>query len=221
MRRLEAVIFDLDGVLTETSRQHFLAWKQLAEGLSFMLPDEMNERLKGISRMESLEIILEAAGMTDRFTESEKVELTNFKNNIYKSMIKKFTKENLSEGALDLLVSLRENNIKIALASVSKNAPFLLNAMGIEGFFDAVADPNEIKRGKPAPDIFLAAAELLKVPPHNCIGIEDAFAGIEAIKAAGMIPVGIGRKEELSNCELVVSGLRDVNLKLLMKFIEN
>lgn len=217
MRRLEAVIFDLDGVLTETSRQHFLAWKQLAEGLSFMLPDEMNERLKGISRMESLEIILEAADMTERFTESEKVELTNFKNNIYKSRIKKFTKENLSEGALDLLVSLREKNIKIALASVSKNAPYLLNAMGIEGFFDAVADPNEIKRGKPAPDIFLAAAELLKVPPHNCIAIEDAFAGIEAIKAAGMIPIGIGRKEELSNCELVVSGLRDVNLQLLQK----
>jgi beta-phosphoglucomutase len=158
MKMIEAVIFDMDGVLTETSKQHYLAWKQLAEDLGFEITDEINEDLKGISRLESLDIVLRAGNMLDKFTDYEKNQLADRKNLIYQSLIKEFTKENLSVGAIELLIALRNNNVKIGLASVSKNAQFLLEAMEIREYFDVVVDPSEVKNGKPAPDIFLMAA---------------------------------------------------------------
>lgn len=220
MSKLEAVIFDLDGVLTETSHQHFLAWRQLAHELGFELCDAVNERLKGISRMESLDIVLREGGMQERFSEMEKTELAERKNQNYKAMIQQFTPANLSPGALELLKSLKENNIKVGLASVSHNAMFLLSAMGIHEYFDAIADPQKIKHGKPAPDIFLAAAELLEATPVNCVGIEDAYAGIEAIKSARMAPLGIGSKEQLYNCEKVVESLAEVDIEFLKRLLE-
>jgi beta-phosphoglucomutase len=153
--------------------------------------------------------------MVDKFTADEKVKMATEKNSIYQSLIKEFTKENLSEGALDLLKALKADNIMIGLASVSKNAPFLLEAMEINEYFDVVVNPNEIKNGKPAPDIFLMAAQKLNVKPENCVGIEDAYAGVESIKSAGMTPVGIGTKEVLSNCDTVLSSLTEVNIEFL------
>ncbi len=219
MRTLEAVIFDMDGVLTETSHQHFLAWKMLAQKLGYDLPNAVNDQVKGISRLESLEIVLKAGNMSDKFSDSEKVQMADDKNAIYQSLIKEFTKENVSEGALELLKSLKENNIKIGLASVSKNAPFLLEAMEISEYFDVVVDPREIKHGKPAPDIFLMAAKKLGAAPENCIGVEDAYAGVESIKSAKMTPVGIGTKEVLSNCETVLSNLNEVNIEFLRRLL--
>lgn len=219
MNSLEAVIFDMDGVLTESSRQHFMAWKLLSKELGFDISDEVNDQVKGISRMESLNIVLKAGGMADQFTEAEKATLANKKNLIYQSLIKTFTKENLSDGALELLNSLRNNNIKIALASVSKNAEFLLKAMEIHVFFDAVVDPSEVQHSKPAPDVFLLAASKLGVEPKNCVGIEDAFAGVEAIKSAGMKPVGIGSKEVLYNCERVFANLTEINIDILKEVL--
>jgi beta-phosphoglucomutase len=219
MNTLEAVIFDMDGVLTETSRQHYLAWKQLANELGFEITEDINEQIKGISRLESLDIVLKAGGMADKFSESEKYDLASKKNLIYQSLIKEFTKENLSEGALELLISLKNNNIKIALASVSKNAQFLLQAMDIRDYFNAIADPSEVKQGKPAPDIFLMAAKKLGVKPENCVGIEDAFAGVESIKSAGMHPIGIGRKVVLFNCDRVFKSLTEVNVDILREAI--
>jgi beta-phosphoglucomutase len=219
MNTLEAVIFDMDGVLTETSRQHYLAWKQLANELGFEITEDINEQIKGISRLESLDIVLKAGSMADKFSESEKYDLASKKNLIYQSLIKEFTKENLSEGALELLISLKNNNIKIALASVSKNAQFLLQAMDIRDYFDAIADPSEVKQGKPAPDIFLMAAKKLGVKPENCVGIEDAFAGVESIKSAGMHPIGIGRKVVLFNCDRVFKSLTEVNVDILREAI--
>lgn len=215
MNLLEAVIFDLDGVLTETSRQHYLAWKQLAKDLNFEITDKINEQVKGISRLESLNIILSASNMADKFTETEKLQLADIKNLIYQSLIKEFTKKNLSDGALLLLKTLRDNKIKIALASASKNARFLLEAMDIKEYFDVVVDPSRVIHGKPAPDIFLMAAQKLGVEPKNCIGIEDAFAGIEAIKRAGMKPIGIGNKKDLYNCDTVFDNLTEVNMDIL------
>ncbi len=220
MNRLQAVIFDLDGVLTETSRQHFQAWQELANILGFCLPEQVNERLKGISRMESLETVLRAGGLASQFSELEKQQLAEQKNIIYQSLIGKFTRENLAEGALTLLTSLKENKIKIGLASVSKNALFLLEALKIRDYFDAVADPGQIQRGKPAPDIFLLAASQLDAVPRYCIGVEDAYAGIEAIKSAGMRPLGIGSRQELSNCEIVVQSLSEVSLELMKTLLE-
>jgi beta-phosphoglucomutase len=219
MNTLEAVIFDMDGVLTETSRQHYLAWKQLANELGFEITEDINEQIKGISRLESLDIVLKAGSMADKFSESEKYDLASKKNLIYQSLIKEFTKENLSEGALELLISLKNNNIKIALASVSKNAQFLLQAMDIRDYFNAIADPSEVKQGKPAPDIFLMAAKKLGVKPENCVGIEDAFAGVESIKSAGMHPIGIGRKVVLFNCDRVFKSLTEVNVDILREAI--
>jgi beta-phosphoglucomutase len=215
MSSLKAVIFDMDGVLTETSRQHFIAWKLLAKDLGYELKDEVNEQLKGISRLESLDIVLSAGSLAEQFSEAEKLALAEKKNLIYQDLIKTFTKENLAKGALELLQSLRENNIKIGLASVSKNAAFLLEAMEIQGFFDAIADPGEVRNGKPAPDIFLLAAKKLGIEPQGCVGIEDAFAGIQSIHSAGMKSIGIGTKEELYNCEVVVPNLEAVNIVLL------
>lgn len=217
MKPLEAVIFDMDGVLTETSSQHFKAWQQLALELGFQLGEEINGKLKGISRLESLEIVLIAGSMLNEFKEAEKLALADRKNAIYQSLIKEYTKDNLAEGALKLLTSIRENNIKIALASVSRNAEFLLKAMGIKGYFDAVADPEKVKHGKPAPDIYLLAAEMLGIKPDSCIGIEDARAGIESIKNAGMQPIGIGRHEDLPNCDIVVPNLKEIDINFLRK----
>lgn len=215
MSKLQAVIFDLDGVLTETSRQHFQAWQELARCLGFYLPEQVNERLKGVSRLESLEIVLKAGGLNGQFSELEKKQLAAQKNALYQSLIAKFTRENLSEGAAELLASLKEKGMKLGLASISKNALFLLEALKIRSCFDAVADPEQVLQGKPAPDIFLLAAHQLNVTPQQCIGIEDAYAGIEAIKRAGMKPLGIGNPEELSNCENVFQSLRQVHQALL------
>lgn len=215
MKLLEAVIFDMDGVLTETSKQHYLAWKHLAKDLNFEITEKINEQVKGISRLESLDIVLSAGNMVDKYTATEKLQLADKKNLIYQSLIKEFTKDNLADGALLILKVLRENGIKIALASVSKNAEFLLEAMEIKDYFDVVVDPSEVVQGKPAPDIFIMAAQKLGVEPKNCIGIEDAFAGVEAIKRAGMKPIGIGNKEVLHNCDVVFDNLTKVDMSVL------
>lgn len=215
MKLLEAVIFDMDGVLTETSKQHYLAWKHLTKDLNFEITEKINEQVKGISRLESLDIVLSAGNMVDKYTATEKLQLADKKNLIYQSLIKEFTKDNLADGALLILKVLRENGIKIALASVSKNAEFLLEAMEIKDYFDVVVDPSEVVQGKPAPDIFIMAAQKLGVEPKNCIGIEDAFAGVEAIKRAGMKPIGIGNKEVLHNCDVVFDNLTKVDMSVL------
>lgn len=203
----KAVVFDMDGVLTETSKAHYQAWVDLATELGFEVPETLEDEVRGISRMDSLEIVLGYGGLTDAYTEEEKEALATKKNEIYLSYISDYSPLNLAPGAFDLLMMLKTKKIKIALASASKNAPMLLKAMGIESFFDVVVDPSTIENGKPAPDIFLKAAELLRLSPKLCIGVEDAYAGIESITLAGMTPLGIGSKNVLSNCEMVFSGL--------------
>lgn len=200
----------MDGVLTETSRQHFLAWRRLAKELGCELPDSVMDDVRGISRRASLEIVLETCGIASHFDDAEKITLANQKNAYYLESIVSFTEADLSVGALELLRELKRRGFLIGLASASKNAPQLLKAMAIEHFFDAVVDPNSINEGKPAPEIFIKAAELLNVSPVNCIGIEDAYAGIESIKAAGMIAYGIGKKENLTNCDHVFDNLIDL-----------
>lgn len=207
---IKAVIFDMDGVLTETSHQHFLAWNRLAEELGYILPLEVKDAVRGISRLASLDIVLKAVNADKRFTESEKLVLAEIKNIYYIESIKRFTAEDLSEGARELLELLKENGLKIALASASKNSKFLLRAMEIKQYFDIVVDPAVIQKGKPAPDIFLKAAELLNIAPEDCIGIEDAYAGIESIQRAGMTALGVGDAAVLSNCSIVFDNLQGV-----------
>jgi beta-phosphoglucomutase len=206
----KAVIFDMDGVLTETSEQHFLAWNRLANDLGYNLPRGVKDKVRGVSRMESLEIVLNEGKVSDRFSKEEKLEMAERKNRYYVESIKQFTPKNLSEGARELLELLKRNNIKVSMASVSKNSEFLLHAMEINQYFNAIADPASIKRGKPAPDIFLKAAELLGTNPSECIGVEDAYAGIESINAAGMEAIGVGDPKLLTNCSNVFKDLKGV-----------
>ena len=192
----KAVLFDLDGVITDTAEYHYLAWKALAEELGIEgVNRSFNEQLKGVSRDDSLQKILDLGQLT--VSSEEFAELADRKNRNYVDMIQKVSPKDIYPGILELLKALREKEIKIALASASKNGPFLLKQMDIEAYFDAVADPAKVAASKPAPDIFLAAAEQVGVPISACIGIEDAQAGIQAIQAAGALPVGVGKAEDL------------------------
>jgi len=212
MKMINGIVFDMDGVLTETSEQHFEAWQKLANRLGFEIGEEIKDKVRGISRLDSLDIILKAGGISNNYTDEKKIALATEKNEIYLSLIGAFTPANLNQDAEVLLEMLKKKGYKIALASASKNAPFLLKAMCIEKYFDAVVDPSKIEKGKPAPDIFIKAAEMLHLSPQLCIGVEDAFAGIESIKSAGMKPIGNGSRTILTNCEYVYSDLHEAKI---------
>ncbi|NQX46335.1 beta-phosphoglucomutase [Paenibacillus tritici] len=202
-RRLEAVIFDLDGVITDSAEFHYLAWQALADELGLPFSREKNERLKGVSRMESLEIVLEGSELA-RLPEAEKLRLAGKKNDHYRQMIGRITPADLLPGIPELLDSLRERGISVGLASASLNAPQILERLGAAHWFQAVADPAKLRKGKPDPEIFLQAAELLGVTPGHCIGVEDAAAGLAAIRAAGMKAVGIGGVHQPGAADLVL-----------------
>lgn len=207
IKKYKGFVFDLDGVLTETSNAHFEAWRELATEMGFELPGHVIDEVRGISRLESLDIVLSYDHKSKEYSYDEKVALATRKNNLYLDKIKAYSQADLSEGTIELLELLKSNHIRIALASASNNAPFLLDAMKIKHYFDAVVDPKSILNGKPAPDIFLKACEMLDLEPRECVGIEDAEAGIESIKSAGLYPIGIGK---LSNCEEVYPDLKSL-----------
>ena len=218
----KAVLFDLDGVITDTAEYHFQAWKALAEELGIDGVDRtFNEQLKGVSREDSLRKILELGGKFEAYDDETFAQLAQRKNDNYVQMIQKVGPDDIYPGILDLLKDLRAKNIKIALASASKKGPFLLEAMGLSSYFDAIADPAKVAASKPAPDIFLAAAAGVGVPITSCIGIEDAQAGITAIKAAGALPIGVGAAEDLGTDIALVSSTNSLSLELLTKVWEN
>ena len=192
-----AVLFDLDGVITDTAEYHYRAWKKLAAELGISIDRKFNEQLKGVSRDDSLKRILAHGGKT--VGEAEFAELTRRKNDNYVEMIQAVKPEDVYPGILPLLEALKANGKKIALASASKNGPFLLERMGLPHFFDSIADPAAVAHSKPAPDIFLAAAKGVSADIRRCIGIEDAAAGVAAIKAAGALPIGVGKAEDLGS----------------------
>ena len=218
----KAVLFDLDGVITDTAEYHFQAWKALAEELGIDgVNRTFNEQLKGVSREDSLRKILELGGKFEAYDDETFAQLAQRKNDNYVQMIQKVGPDDIYPGILDLLKDLRAKNIKIALASASKNGPFLLEAMGLSSYFDVIADPAKVAASKPAPDIFLAAAAGVGVPITSCIGIEDAQAGITAIKAAGALPIGVGAAEDLGTDIALVSNTNSLSLELLTKVWEN
>ncbi len=202
--KAKACLFDLDGVLVDTARFHYLAWKDLAQRLGFHFTGEDNERLKGVSRMDSLEILLEIGGI--RLSQDDKLKYATQKNNLYLTYIETMTPEDILPGALEFMKAVRREGIKTALGSVSKNAGLILEKTGLLPLFDAVVDGNLISRAKPDPEVFLKGAGLLGVPAHSCIVFEDAVAGVEAAHRAGMKCVGIGSPEILKDADLVVPG---------------
>ncbi len=208
--RFKAVIFDLDGVITDTAHYHFLAWKRLADSQDVAFDAAFNEHLKGIDRMGSLDLIL--ASSPRQYTEAEKLALADQKNLHYQQLIETMSANNLLPGALETLMKVRSAGLKVGLASVSKNAFTVLERLGITGDFDYVVDAARIANGKPDPEIFLKAAAELGVLPVDCLGVEDAVAGVAAIKSAGMFALGIGRPEVLTQADLVIAGLDQFDL---------
>ena len=188
----QAIVFDLDGVITDTAHLHFLAWRQVAAGLGIAIDEEFNDSLKGISRGESLLRILQHGGKENVFTLTEREQIAARKNALYIESLQSLTPEAVLPGIQELLVTLRSERIKTGLASVSLNAPAILQALKMTSLFDFCANAARIRRSKPDPEIFLAACNGLNVHPQACIGIEDAQAGIDAINACGMRSVGIG-----------------------------
>ncbi|MGX4599357.1 beta-phosphoglucomutase [Faecalimicrobium sp. JNUCC 81] len=201
---IEAFIFDLDGVITDTAHFHYLAWKELGDRLGIDIDKKFNESLKGISRMESLERILIHGKKENYFDKEEKLIMADDKNNYYVSLIENINPKDVLPGIVELLESIKLNNIKIGLASASKNAIKVLNNLKLIDYFDFISDASKCENSKPAPDIFLMAAKGLSVNPKNCIGIEDASAGIESINKAGMYSVGVGNFEILKKAKYIV-----------------
>jgi beta-phosphoglucomutase len=212
--RTAACIFDLDGVIVDTARYHFLAWKRLADQLGIHFSEDDNERLKGVSRIASLEIILELGNI--KTDETTKLEYTTLKNKWYTDLISKMTPDEILPGSLDFIKELREAKIKVAIGSASKNTPLILKRVGILDLFDAVADGNNVSKAKPDPDVFLKAAEMVNVKPGNCAVFEDAVAGIQAALNAGMMCIGVGSPKILTKAHFVVSGLKEMNLGMLL-----
>lgn len=206
-------VFDLDGVLVDTAKYHYLAWKELADRLGFDFTAEQNERLKGVSRMDSLNILLEVGKMPNCFTNDEKEQMAAKKNARYVEYISNMDSSELLPGALGLLKKLKNGGIKIALGSASKNSPLILNNVGITPFFDVIIDGNCVKNAKPDPEVFTLGADRLHVPYSDCAVFEDSEAGLQAAKRAGMFAVGIGNKQNLCSADVVYSNLKEVEIE--------
>jgi beta-phosphoglucomutase len=205
---IEAFLFDLDGVLVDTAVFHFKAWKRLANELGFDIDHAFNETLKGISRVDSLEAILRKGNIT--LSPSEKERLASEKNNWYLEYVHKMTENDLLPGIKAFITAAKTANIKIGLGSASKNAPLILEKTGIISLFDTIVDGNHVKKSKPDPEVFLLGAQNLKVRPQHCVVFEDAYAGLEAAKAANMKSIGIGKEKDLPNADFVFTNLENL-----------
>lgn len=181
---IKAVLFDLDGVIVSTDRCHYRAWKRMADEEGIFFDEKINDRLRGVSRMASLEIVLKRASRS--YTDDEKAALAARKNDYYRDLIRELTPSDILPGAMENLNELKENGILVAVGSSSKNTPLILRRIGLDAFFDAVSDGNNISHSKPDPEVFLKAAEMLGTDPADCLVVEDADAGIEAGRRGGM-----------------------------------
>jgi beta-phosphoglucomutase len=190
MRTIKAVIFDLDGVIVSTDEYHFQAWKRLADTLGIPFDRESNDRLRGVSRMESLAVMLEKSDK--RYSLDEKREMAERKNTYYREMLKGLSPADILPGVMDMIKALQDRQVKIAIGSSSKNARGILRAVGLEHEFDVIADGNHISRSKPDPEVFTIAATRLGISPEECLVVEDAEAGVEAGLAAGMRVLAVG-----------------------------
>ncbi len=213
MEKIKACLFDLDGVVVDTAKYHFLAWKRLADELGFKFTLEHNERLKGVSRMTSLDILLEIGNK--KITEEEKIEFAEKKNIWYREYILEMEPDEILPGAIDFFDVLKKAGYKIALGSASKNAVTILEKTNILHWFDAIIDGTKTQKAKPDPEVFLLGAKAVGVKPKQCVVFEDAEAGIEAAIAAGMRCIGIGDEKILHKANFVIPGLHEMNLEKL------
>jgi len=212
-------IFDLDGVIVDTAKYHFLAWKKLAESLGTSFSEEQNEQLKGVSRVRSLEKILEWGNV--QLSETEFHELMDQKNTNYLTYIESMTQAEILPDVQRLLSYLKLNGQPIALGSASKNARTILKKVSLFEQFDAIVDGNDVSKAKPDPEVFLVAAKRLSRKPENCVVFEDAVAGVQAANSAGMISIGIGRPEVLHEATHVFSNFTEISSEFLNNLLHH
>jgi len=210
-------IFDLDGVIVDTAKYHFLAWKNLANELGFDFTEKQNELLKGVSRVKSLEILLDIGKIS--LTEDKKSALMIEKNKEYLAEVHTMTADEILPGILNVLDFLDKQNIKYALGSASKNAPLILKNVGLFDRFSAIVDGNDVTEAKPNPEVFLIAAKKIDKAPKNCIVFEDAIAGVQAANKAGMLSIGIGDKNVLKEANYVFAGTNEISTNFIKKLI--
>jgi beta-phosphoglucomutase len=214
--KIKACLFDLDGVIVDTAKYHFIAWKEMASELGFDFSEDDNELLKGVSRMRSLEILLDIGKITK--TDEEKLILAERKNERYLEYVYQMTEDEILPGVTRFLNDLRNNGMLIALGSASKNAPLILDRIHLKEQFDAIVDGNAVSKAKPDPEVFLRCAELLKVEPWECLVFEDAQAGIEAALNGRMHVIGVGSTDNLSKADHYIPGFKKLDYELLSKW---
>jgi beta-phosphoglucomutase len=212
---IKGVIFDLDGVIVSTDEYHYLGWQRMADEEGIYFDRQINERLRGVSRMESLDIILEKSKKA--YTEEQKTEMASRKNNFYKEFLTtELTPKNILPGVMSVLNELKKNGIKIAIGSSSRNSPSILKQIGLDNFFDATADGNDIKKSKPDPEVFLLAAKRLGFRPDECLVVEDAEAGISAALAGGMKALAVGSAVSDKRAHLSAKDLSKITVKQMI-----
>ena len=209
-------IFDLDGVITDTAKFHYQAWKALADSLGIPIDETFNETLKGISRMDSLDRILAHGHRENAFIPAEKEALAQQKNDHYVQLLEHLTTEDVLPGVVPLLQQAQARHIPCAVASAAKNAPLILEKLGVRAYFATIVDPDSLSKGKPDPEIFLAAADSIGVLPQNAIGFEDAQSGIDGLKAAGIYAVGLSASQPLIGADMQVSEMTELSVDALL-----
>ncbi|MDE2135050.1 MAG: beta-phosphoglucomutase [Alphaproteobacteria bacterium] len=217
-KALKACLFDLDGVIVDTAKYHYIAWREIANELGFAFTEEDNEKLKGVSRVRSLEILLGIGGVL--LDDGQKALLAQKKNSLYLRHVSQMRPDEVLPGAREFLTDCRNRNLGIGLGSASKNARTILDLLRISPLFDVIVDGNKVTRAKPDPEVFLTGARELGVLPQNCAVFEDAEAGIEAAIAANMFSVGVGDPAVLGNADFVVSGLQALSAETLIAKFE-
>ncbi|MEX3617993.1 beta-phosphoglucomutase [Paenibacillus glucanolyticus] len=219
-KSLKAVIFDLDGVITDTAEYHYQAWKATATELGIPFTREFNENLKGVSRMDSLMLLLSQAETPVNYSEGELVQLADRKNKLYVELIETITPADLLPGVTEFVADIRAAGLKTAIASASKNAIAVLTRLGVMDQFDVIVDVTKLTNNKPDPEIFLTAAAQLGVEPADCIGVEDAASGVDAIKGAGMFAVAIGNAAHFPHADIVLDSTSQLNFQELAQKFE-
>lgn len=217
---ISTAIFDLDGVVVDTAKYHYLAWRELADGLGFEFTPEQGEATKGVSRMASLDIVLRAGGMEDQFTAAEKQSMAAAKNSRYVELVGQMDRSEVLPGVLDFIADLRSHQVKIVLGSASRNAGLILDRCGLRPLFDAVVDGTLVTKAKPDPEIFLEGARAVGAPAACCVVFEDAKAGIEAATRAQMRSVGVGMGAELSAATTRIGSFEELSYDKLIDRID-
>ena len=215
--KINLAIFDLDGVIVSTDECHYRAWKSLADRMGFAFDRELNHELRGVSRAESLKIILKANGAS--VSEEEFASMLDEKNGIYRKLLEELGPGDILPGVLELLDDLKASDVPAAIGSSSRNTPLILEKIGLADAFDAVVDGNAITRSKPHPEVFLKGAEALSIPPGECVVFEDAQSGVDAAVAAGMRAIGVGNPG-LTGADAVVDDLRGLTAKAVIALLE-